>query len=218
MIIISDRRKEPLLFSPKNDVSTNSIQSVPVDFALREVSQTPEALIHLFISSTITIALTTIHTPEALFGLLHPLFVSLSPSPSPSQLPINISEPNFIYCINVIHLLHQSSSTSGAEPFLTFADQLRLTHGYAQSNRLAEYIKTAQGRWGTSIIGSRLTALLLCSGSCSCSCLSSPSPQLGCYHDLALQLLVQSNNFFCQIVRWCGSDNRNTKLVLSVRR
>lgn len=161
MIITSHRRKEPLFFSLKNDVSTNSIQFVPVDFALREVSQTPAALIHFIITITITITLTTIHTPEALFCSLHPVFVPLSPSPSPSQLTIIISEPYFICCTNVIHSLHQASATSGAEPLLTFADQLRLTRGYAQSIRLAEYIKTAQAHWGTSIIGSRLAALLL---------------------------------------------------------
>ncbi|KAF8539147.1 hypothetical protein BDD12DRAFT_883129 [Trichophaea hybrida] len=79
-----------------------------------------------------------------------------------------------------------TSSSSTADPLQTFADQLRLTHGYArsvhlaeyiktvnahwtqlrfthgyaQSIRLAKYIKTVPACWGMSIIDSRLAALL----------------------------------------------------------
>ena len=62
-----------------------------------------------------------------------------------------------------IHCFSCSSSScaSRSDQFRTFADQLGLTRWYAPSIHLVDYIKTLQGRWGTCIIDSQLTALLL---------------------------------------------------------
>jgi len=62
------------------------------------------------------------------------------------------------------HLLLYSSHSgfpSRSDQFRTFGDQLGLTCWQAQSIRLVEYIETRQGCCGTSIIGSRFTAVLL---------------------------------------------------------
>jgi len=54
-----------------------------------------------------------------------------------------------------------SSCSSRSDPFRTCADQLWLSGWYAQSTCLIKYVKTMQGRWGTSIIDSQFGALLL---------------------------------------------------------
>jgi len=55
----------------------------------------------------------------------------------------------------LLYISSFSYSTS-TDPVPTFADRLGLTRGYAQSIRLAEYIKTVQERWGMSMIDAQL--------------------------------------------------------------